>query len=114
MPFTRKQRQIIKDRSRGMCDWCGRAIGKKQLIAAHLIHQQGPGSNFENARAHCKRCEAEYHLQHVTSPGEIGLTRKENDAMAYGHFMSLEQMERLALQNKYPENVAYLVKEFED
>ena len=114
MPFTRKQRKIIKDQSRGKCDICGRGVGKKNLIAAHIIHQQGPGSDFANARAHCVRCEAEYHIRHVSKPGEIGLTRKENDAEAYGHWMSLDQLERTQLQIQYPEEVAYLQHEFEE
>lgn len=100
--FPTNVRNQIKREANGRCDACGLMVGKDNLIAAHIFHGKEKKYNRrENGRAHCDFCEAEYHLSFSANPELIGLHKKQNDSVVYGHVMSLPEHQQLRLQSRY-------------
>lgn len=98
--FSRDISKKIKKESHGICAECQENIGEKDLIASHIVHGI---NNIKNGRALCKKCETRYHLSHADEPNKIGLSKKNNDPVVYGHVLNLPQEQREYLINEFPE-----------
>lgn len=106
MGFKKEQHKRIIGRAGGSCEGCG--AQDVPLTASHLIHGQGPGSEYTNARAWCSRCKAEYHVSNVLNPHDIGLNTQDALATANGHLLSVDQETRDFLEEQYPQQVEHI------
>ncbi len=97
--FPKEIRNKIKKESEGVCSQCSKEVGVQNLIASHYIHGKNSRSN---GRALCKKCETEYHLSHADSPQIIGLNKKQNDPVVYGHVLQLPPSDQVELINRHP------------
>lgn len=108
--FSKEVRAEIKKRANRKCDSCGKKVkSESELIAAHIKH--GVRDKVDNGRAHCKYCEAEYHLEHADNPKKkINLCKQDNDSTVYMRVTNLPILQRLELIKAFPEQWAGVLK----
>ncbi len=106
--FGPEMRKEIKDRAHGKCTQCKKFVGRDSLIAAHYIH--GNNKDAGNGRALCQFCEASYHLAHAFHPETIGLTKKDNLSVSYGHVHQLPPFEQDILTQRYSKKWQRILK----
>lgn len=97
--FSRSSRKVIKHRSHGQCEDCGKEVQDKEGIAAHIDHNpNNPNYNLPiNGLYRCRICEAKTHLQHAFDPASLGMRAKNTTRSAWGWYVNLTDTERLEL-----------------
>lgn len=81
MSWPRGCRDIVYERQRGMCEWCGNPLDKKEMVLHHRINKSRGGADSEsNARGRHPVCEGEAHQR--TKDGNYDSFRQPQDRQA--------------------------------
>lgn len=103
-------RHKVRERAGSTCENCNQPFGENEPIVAHMDHSKNGGHyhNPANLKAYCHFCETEYHIQHVGNPTQIGMTRKNNDSVSWGHFLDLTPGQQEIIESRYETELRYL------
>lgn len=110
--FHGRQKKEARKQSTGICQDCGRNVGKGKTIFGHLNHNRlSPDYNLikKNGRERCKPCETKYHLAHIDTSEVIGLTRRDNLTATFSHLSQLSDEDQAQLANEFPEQLDSLL-----
>lgn len=113
--FKSRRSREIKN-TNGICDGCGKNVGKDNLIAAHLNHDRSNKRQYnsrENGRAYCRLCELKHHLSNHDSPFQrIGLNRKNNATTIYSIWQQLNDSERRQAMQDHGRRLTNIIDKF--
>ncbi|OGJ37583.1 MAG: hypothetical protein A2383_01010 [Candidatus Pacebacteria bacterium RIFOXYB1_FULL_39_46] len=98
-------RDVIYERSKGVCEGCGREDLNGSGIVSHINHTKNKHYNApDNLRFYCPKCEALHHLKHFKKAHKIGLKEKDNNASALGRLVELINFDPAEFELFYKEH----------
>lgn len=115
--FSTKVSKNIKEGAGGVCEDCGKFVGRGNLIASHIYHSKKAKYDKEhNGMARCFSCEGVYHLRNADDPEMIGLSQKDNDTAVKSYLTRLTEKQLIEIFQKTKlkkswENVLLRMKE---
>jgi hypothetical protein len=99
--------EIMRRRSEGTCEACGRHFPRHELIAGHWDHDRSSSqyNDPENGVMHCHMCETDYHLRyagHNDPYSIIGLSQRSNDWAVLRNMVELPVNGQKKMATRYP------------